>query len=236
MQFVSARATLGNGVFLHREVCIYGSTQVGEDSKVGAYTVLGHPVRKNLIMSKTEAELDELSAGSRVGRACVIRSQNVIYEGVALSDSVETGHYVLVRENTAVGPNTKIGTSTIIDGGVTVGASVSIQSGVYLPPGSVVEDDVFLGPYVTVTNDLYPPSSYISGVRIGRGSVVGARAVFIAGVSVGKRAVVAAGSVVTRDVGDEEFVMGVPAKKIGTRHTYEEKKLKHAERATRTRV
>jgi len=230
MQFVSPRAILEKGVFLHREVSIYGPTQIGEDSTIGAYTIIGHPVRRNLVKSRSEVQIDELSAGSKVGKGCVIRSQNVVYEGAVMSDAVETGHYVLVRENTVIGAYTKIGTSSIIDGGVVVGASVSIQSGVYLPPGSVVEDGVFLGPYVTVTNDLYPPSPHISAVRIGSGSIVGARAVFIAGVTVGKRAVVAAGSVVTKDVEEEEFVMGVPARKIGTRDMYEEKKLRYTRR------
>lgn len=46
---------------------------------------------------------------------------------------------------------------------------------------------------------------------------IGPRAVILAGVKIGRGAVVGAGAVVTKDVGENEIVGGVPAKVIGER-------------------
>ncbi|WP_243669169.1 hypothetical protein [Vulcanisaeta sp. JCM 16161] len=85
---------------------------------------------------------------------------------------------------------------------------------VYIPRGTVIEDNVFLGPNVVITNDKYPPSKRLDGVKIRRNAVIGANATLIAGIEIGENAVVAAGSVVTKDVPPGVVVAGVPAKPI----------------------
>jgi len=85
---------------------------------------------------------------------------------------------------------------------------------VYIPRGTVIEDNVFLGPNVVITNDKYPPSKRLDGVKIRRGAVIGANATLIAGIEIGENSVVAAGSVVTKDVPPGKVVAGVPAKPI----------------------
>lgn len=52
---------------------------------------------------------------------------------------------------------------------------------------------------------------------IGAGVLLGTNAVVMAGVTIGEYAVVAAGSVVTKDVGPNAIVAGVPAKQIAWR-------------------
>lgn len=51
-------------------------------------------------------------------------------------------------------------------------------------------------------------------VEVGPGSWIGCGALILPGVSVGRGSVVAAGAVVTRDVPDNAFVAGVPAKVV----------------------
>jgi acetyltransferase-like isoleucine patch superfamily enzyme len=46
---------------------------------------------------------------------------------------------------------------------------------------------------------------------------IGMRAVILSGVKIGKGAIIAAGAVVTKDVGEYNFVAGTPARKIGKR-------------------
>jgi len=65
----------------------------------------------------------------------------------------------------------------------------SIQSGKVIPRSVFISDDVFIGVRAIV----------LSGVKIGKGAIVGA------------------GAVVTQDVEPYSFVAGVPAKKIGER-------------------
>lgn len=197
---------------------------IGEGTIVEPFVVIGHPIRSKLLSvrdrggSIIEQLMDEVSNGAIIGRNCIVRSNVIIYENVEIGDGVETGgHNALIRENTRVGANTRIGSGgVIIDGGDTViGSNVSIQSMVYIPRGgTVIEDNVFLGPNVVITNDKYPPSKRLDGVRIRRNAVIGANATLIAGIEVGENAVVAAGSVVTKDVPPGEVVAGVPAKPI----------------------
>jgi UDP-2-acetamido-3-amino-2,3-dideoxy-glucuronate N-acetyltransferase len=78
-----------------------------------------------------------------------------------------------------------------------------------------------------LTNDTYPravkPDGQVkraedwtaTGVVIGEGAAIGARAVCVAPLTIGRWAMVAAGAVVAADVGDFALVAGVPARRIG---------------------
>lgn len=203
---------------------VYGPTIIGDDCFIGDHVVLGHPTRPKIVGRPPGSDLDSLSEGCFVGGRTILRSGSVVYERVRLGSNVETGHHVLIREDVEVGDGSRIGTKSILDGRVKVGANVNIQSGVYLPPGTVVGDNVFVGPFVVVTNDLYPPSPKVVGVKIGSGAVIGAGSIIIAGVNIGEGAVVGAGSVVTKDIPQRGFAFGAPARLVGTRELYEKKR------------
>ncbi|MEM3671330.1 MAG: DapH/DapD/GlmU-related protein [Thermoprotei archaeon] len=228
MSTVSGSAKIGSGSLLD-SCTVYGATVVGSNCYVGAGCSIGYPSRKTLLEcfskpSVKQVGILECGEGARLGDSCLIRPGSVVYEGAQISSMVETGHNVLVREHCKIGSNTKLGTMCVLDGFVDIGNEVSVQTGVYLPPGSSVGDRSFLGPFATVTNDVYPPSNKVSGVKIGRNVVLGARAVIVAGVTIGDNAVVAAGAVVTKDVPEGKVVLGVPARIVYTRAEYELKR------------
>jgi len=83
---------------------------------------------------------------------------------------------------------------------------------------SIVEDHVFLAPGVVTTNDntmtRHPPGQPLRGAVFRRACRVGARVVLAPGVQIGEEAFIAAGAVVTRDVGEREVAMGVPARVV----------------------
>ncbi|RLF19559.1 MAG: N-acetyltransferase [Thermoprotei archaeon] len=232
MNYISPRAKIATRSIAYGAI-ILGPSIIGENTYIDGNCVIGYPTRTKVI-GLIEKELlhdreylrafDEISNGARIGSRCIIRRGTIIYEDVIIGNEVETGHNVLVREKSTIGNGTKIGTATVIDGRVKIGKNVSIQTGVYIPPFTEIGDNVFLGPYVRITNDKYPPSKRLRGVRIQNNAIVGCGAILIAGIEIGEGAVIAAGAVVTKDVPAESVVAGVPAKIIGNREEYERKK------------
>ncbi|MEM3679351.1 MAG: DapH/DapD/GlmU-related protein [Candidatus Bathyarchaeia archaeon] len=230
MGYVSSRAVLGR-VLLEGLNVILGPSNIGDWSIIGYGAVLGYPSRavlKSLVGRAIGLEhYDDESSGCAIGENCIIRPYTVVYEKSRLGNRVETGHFVMIRENVTIGDETVVGSRTVVDGDASIGSKCRIQTGCYIPPKTVIGDGVFLGPMVNILNDKYPPSGRLSGVRIDDGAIVGAGAVIMPGVVVGREAVVAAGSLVTRDVDAETVVKGFPAKPVYTRREYEAKREKY---------
>ncbi|MCU4801658.1 N-acetyltransferase [Halobacteria archaeon HArc-gm2] len=149
----------------------------------------------------------------RIGDDATVRSGTIIYPDVVVGDGLQTGHHVVVREQTVVGDDVVLGTKTVLDGRCEIGDGASLQTGVYVPPYSDVGDRVFLGPNAVLTNDPYPlrQDCDLVGPTLGEDVSVGANATILPDVTVGDRSFVAAGSVVTEDVPPETLAIGVPA-------------------------
>ena len=134
-----------------------------------------------------------------------------------------------------VSSKAKIGTGTIIHAGVhihdevVIGKYCQIEAGVMLFNGVTIEDEVFLAPGVIVTNDrdlaqAGPKRLDASGQRIEqwkptatlikKGARIGAGARILAGVTIGRNSLVGMGSVVLKNVGDNETWVGNPARKL----------------------
>jgi len=133
-----------------------------------------------------------------------------IGRNVKLGENVTIWHFTYIGDNTEIGANTKIGSLVHIDYNVIIGCDCRIEGMVYLPPLTVIGDRVFIGPGVIFTNDPYPPSSKLVGVRVESDVIICAGAVLKAGIHIGSHSVVGMGSVITKDVLPDTVVFGNP--------------------------
>ena len=84
--------------------------------------------------------------------------------------------------------------------------------------GITIEDDVMLAANVQLlsnNHDEYDRQVLLcKPIHIKKGAWIGAGASILPGVTIGEYAIVGAGAIVTRDVGDYEVAVGVPAKTV----------------------
>ena len=173
---------------------------LGSGCEVGPKTIVGY-------------EYADDTRPAAIGNDVIVRAGSTIYADVILHDEVQTGHDVLIREQTEIGSRTVVGSKTVIEGYTTIGENVSLQTGVYVPTQSTIEDRVFVGPCAVMTNDPYPirQDVELEGPTLKESATIGANATLNPGVTVGERAFVASGSVVTEDVPEETLAIGIPA-------------------------
>lgn len=148
---------------------------------------------------------------------------NYISKSAKIGRNVKIWHFAYVGDNTEIGDNVMIGSLTHVDYKVKIGENTRIEGSVYIPPLTTIGKNVFIGPGATFTNDPYPMSPKMSGVKVEEGAIIGSRAVIRPGVTVGKESVVAMAAVVTKDVPSRTVVMGHPARVKYTREEYNKK-------------
>lgn len=143
---------------------------------------------------------------------------------VKLGEGTRIWHLTYIGDYTEIGTLTSVGSLTHIDHHVKIGDQCRIQGMVYIPPETIIEDHVFIGPGVVFTNDPYPPSGHLQGVKVESNAVICASAVIKSGVTIGKASVIGMGAVVTHDVEPETVVYGNPAKHHYSLQEYEKRR------------
>ncbi|MBL4591710.1 MAG: WxcM-like domain-containing protein [Phycisphaerales bacterium] len=140
-------------------------------------------------------------------------------ESKDVGDGTRIWPFAHVLEGAIVGRDCNICDAVFIEGGAVLGDRVTLKCGVQVCDGVHLADDVFLGPNVTFTNDPYPRSKQylekFSQTYVEKGASIGANATFLPGLRIGEGAMVGAGSMVTRNVPDGAIVVGNPARIVG---------------------
>jgi acetyltransferase-like isoleucine patch superfamily enzyme len=152
----------------------------------------------------------------RIGGNARLRSGTVIYLGSTIGDSLETGHGVVIREESRIGNRFRIWSHSVIDYGCRIGDDVQIHCHCYVAQFTVIEDHVFVAPGTVFANDFHPgcdrSRECMRGPVIRRGARIGVNVTILPYVEIGEGALIAAGSVVTRDVPPGAVVAGNPGR------------------------
>jgi UDP-2-acetamido-3-amino-2,3-dideoxy-glucuronate N-acetyltransferase len=134
-----------------------------------------------------------------------------------IGNNTNVWQYVVVLSKAVIGDNCNICAHSFIENEVKIGNGVTVKCGVYLWDGITIEDNVQIGPNVTFTNDKYPRAKKtfeLQKTLIKRNASIGAASTILGGVTIGENSMVGAGSLVTKDIPDNELWLGSPAKFI----------------------
>lgn len=153
-----------------------------------------------------------------LGPSARLRSGTVIYAGSSIGARLNTGHNVVIREQSTIGDDVSVWSNSVVDYGCRIGHRVKIHTGCYVAQFSEIDDDAFLAPGVCFANDLYPGSApsaaAMRGPHVGAGAQIGVNVTVLPYVRIGAGTIIGAGSVVVHDVPSGVVAVGSPARPI----------------------
>jgi UDP-2-acetamido-3-amino-2,3-dideoxy-glucuronate N-acetyltransferase len=149
-----------------------------------------------------------------------VHESSYVDDGVIIGAGTKIWHFSHIQSGSRIGSNCIFGQNCNVANDVIIGNNVKVQNNVSIYTGTVIEDDVFLGPSCVLTNVSNPRSqilrhSLYEKTLIRRGATVGANATIVCGITLGRYCFIAAGAVVTKDVPDYAFIVGVPGRQKG---------------------
>ena len=182
---------------------IYPDVVLGDNVVVEDFCIIGAPFR------------GQDGEKTVIGNNAVIRSHTVIYGGNTIGEGFQTGNKANIRELNRIGNDVSIGTLSVVEHHVMIEDGVRIHTQAFVPEYTVLRRNCWIGPNVVITNAKYPKSpnakADLKGPVIGEDAKIGANATILPGMKIGKNSLVGAGSVVTKDVGENDIVAGNPA-------------------------
>lgn len=206
---------------IHPTAIVSQNADIGSNVSIGAFSIVHDNVvigDHTVIESHCEIGYATPRANGNpllLGNGTRIRSHSIFYEGSSFGPDLITGHHVSVREGTVAGKNLQVGTYSDIQGDCEIGNYVRLHSNVHVGELSRIDDFVWLLPYVVLTNDPHPPSNYLLGVSIGKYAAIATHSVIMPGVRIGEGTLIGAKSMVKKDVPDNMVAVGSPARILG---------------------
>lgn len=147
--------------------------------------------------------------------SAIFRFNTVVYAGVKIGKNFQSGPNVLIREGNILGDDVAVWHGTTLNPGNIIGDGSRIHAGSFLEFVKLGKR-VFIGPGVIFADDPHPlnpsPRIHFGGAMVGDEAVICANVTILPHVKIGKHAVIGAGSVVTKDVPENEVWVGNPAR------------------------
>lgn len=206
----------GDNVIIGHNVVIYENTEIGNNVIIQDNAVIGkQPTRaKASILPEVK-----ILPAAKIGDGVTVGTSAIIYANATIGNDVFIADLATVRERVRVGQKTIVGRGVAVENDCTIGESCKLETNSYITAYSEIGDFVFIAPYVVTTNDNYMGRSKerfdkFKGVTVKTGGRIGANATILPGKVIHEDGTVAAGSLVSRDVENECFVVGSPAREF----------------------
>ncbi|MHB8806893.1 MAG: bifunctional UDP-N-acetylglucosamine diphosphorylase/glucosamine-1-phosphate N-acetyltransferase GlmU [Anaerolineaceae bacterium] len=194
--YIEPSVSIGQDTILYPETYLRGNTQIGKNCEIGPGTIIENTtIGNDCRILKSVLEEAVLEDHIEMGPFCRLRT------GAHLASHVHMGNFGEVKKS-YLGKGTKMGHFSYI-GDAQIGEDVNIGAGT-----------------ITCNYDGEKKNKTV----IGDETFIGSDTMLVAPITIGKKAITGAGSVVTRDVGDGEKVVGVPAHVIKSKKDEETKK------------
>ncbi|MGV8026302.1 MAG: bifunctional UDP-N-acetylglucosamine diphosphorylase/glucosamine-1-phosphate N-acetyltransferase GlmU [Anaerolineaceae bacterium] len=194
--YIEPSVSIGQDTILYPETYLRGNTQIGKNCEIGPGTIIeDSTIGDDCRILKSVLEGAVLEDHVEMGPFCRLRT------GAHLASHVHMGNFGEVKKS-YLGKGTKMGHFSYI-GDAQIGEDVNIGAGT-----------------ITCNYDGEKKNKTV----IGDETFIGSDTMLVAPITIGKKAITGAGSVVTRDVGDGEKVVGVPAHVIKSKKDEEIRK------------
>jgi acetyltransferase-like isoleucine patch superfamily enzyme len=157
-----------------------------------------------------------------IGKGTKIQPTAIIEENCEIGNDCFVGHFVVLRPNTKIGDRTVIGHLTVSEGDNSIGSDCLIHAQCHITRGALIEDKVFIAPGFIGAND--PEMVHMrrkgkdfipKGYHIKHGARLAIGVLVAPGVTIGSNAIIGIGSVIAKDVADNEIVYGQRAQTRG---------------------
>ena len=154
----------------------------------------------------------------KFGKGGVLGQNVVIEEDVVIGDDCFIGHFVHIRPGSKLGDRVVLRSFCLVDPECTIGNDCSILPHATVGGQAVLEDKVYFGPYSLTTNVSQfgfhrNKKAVVEPVTIKYGAIIAAGCMIKAGVIIGRNSMLGLGSVLTKDIPDNEMWFGNPARK-----------------------
>jgi bifunctional UDP-N-acetylglucosamine pyrophosphorylase/glucosamine-1-phosphate N-acetyltransferase len=183
--YVSSRVVIGRDTVIYQNVSIEGKTVIGD----GCVIRPGTRIVDSMLRDGVEVLDNCFITDSTVGDGCTVGPMAHLRGQAVMEDGSKVGNFVELKK-TKLGKGSKASHLTYL-GDATIGENTNIGAGV-----------------ITCNYD----GKNKHETHIGDNVKIGSDTMLVAPVKVGDGAVTGAGSVVTKDVGADDVVVGVPAR------------------------
>jgi UDP-perosamine 4-acetyltransferase len=116
----------------------------------------------------------------------------------------------IIHPSAIISPNTKIGEGVTIMPGAIINTNANIGNNVIINTKASIDHDNILEDHCQIQ----PGATLTGTVTVKELATIGSGATILPGIIIGKNAFVGAGAVVTKNVMDNETVVGIPAKPV----------------------